>query len=175
MSIMKSEWHVSLDNDIATRLRDTVNLDTNIAIRSEKTLRFPSDRTKNPVYPAWNRICALMDRIEDIAAHINEMSIERPQHARCAFSFLDLLNHSAVLIDCIYEIARIFDVNMSQYENSCEIFKQDGSDGKGSDKKYFEYLRSICSVHPFETNRHKQFQGSEFECCPYAYSYLRRA
>lgn len=110
-----------------------------------------------------------MDRIEDIAEHINDMTISQGSHKRCTFDFLDLLNHAAVLIDCIYEIARLFDVKMSGYEDSHDVFNQTGNDGTATDKMYFEYLRSICSVHPFETNRHPKFQESAFECCPYVY------
>jgi hypothetical protein len=32
---------------------------------------------------------------------------------------------------------------------------------------YFEYLRSLCSVHPVETSRHKRYQANDFECSPF--------
>lgn len=46
-------------------------------------------------------------------------------------------------------------------------FNQLGSDGEGTDENYFEYLRSLCSVHPVETSHHKRYQANDFECSPY--------
>lgn len=161
---MKNTWRIYLDPCVATRLRNTVNLDSNISIQSHKTLK---GKFSTREYPSWGRICVTMDRIQDLASHINQMEITQDSDSRTAFAFLDLLNHSSVLLDCIYEIARLYNVDMQALEDSCEVFHMLGNDGLGTDKKYFEYLRSLCSVHPFQTDRHKQYQDSEFECCPY--------
>ncbi len=155
--------HVFLNPNSATNLRNTINEDVDFSYKHVK-----ERNKKNPkLYPAWNRICALMDRIQDTAEHINHIQFQDEIENRSAFSFLDFMNHSSVLIDCIYEIARIYEIDMSQYEDSCDIFHNPGKDNGGSDKKYFEYLRSLCSVHPINTDRHKSYQDGDYECCPF--------
>ena len=161
---MKNAWKINLDPCVATRLRNTVNSDSNISIQGQKTLK---GKNTTREYPSWNRVCVTMDRIEDLAYHINQMKITKDSDSRTAFAFLDLLNHASVLLDCIYEIARLYSVDMKTLKDSSEVFHMLGSDGRGTDKGYFEYLRSLCSVHPFQTDRHPQYQDSEFECCPY--------
>ena len=154
----KQEWRLHLDEGIALRLRDAVNEDTPSIRNTQKPLK----KKNSKVYPVWNRTCALLDRIEDIVAHINGIVVQKDPYERTAFSFLDLLNHSAVLVDCVYEIARIFEIDTTDYEQSTEIFRENGTD-----KKYFEYLRSLCSLHPIETSHHREFQTGDFECCPF--------
>lgn len=162
---MNEKWKIELDLTVGRRLRNAVNSDVNLSVRHKQTLK--GNKASSEKKGAWNRICAIMDRIDAIAEHINSMQIIRERNTRCAFEFLDLLNHSAVLVDCVYEIARLYNVNMDSYSNSSEVFHQLGTEGKGTDRKYYEYLRSVCAMHPFQTDRHKQFQGSDFECCPY--------
>ena len=154
----------SLDPTVGARLRRAVNDDVNISISREQTLR---QKKSNEPYPAWNRICALMDRIQDTAEYLSTADIKPHDERRGAFGFLNFMNHACVLLDCINEIARLYDVDLSLYNNSCEVFHNAGRDGTGSDKKYFEYLRSLCSVHPIETSRHPAYQDTDFESCPY--------
>ena len=157
----KSTIHLSPEESVM--LRRAVNDDVDISINHQKE----RTRGNKQLYPAWNRICALMDRIQDTAEHINNIELHNEKENRSAFSFMDLMNYGSVLIDCIYEIARIYEVDLSKYEQSSDVFHNTGKDNKGSDKKYFEYLRSLCSVHPFDTSRHSSYQDTDFECCPY--------
>ena len=157
-------YKVILDDHIGVKLRRTINDEVDFSIRHERTRANKRDQR---VYPAWNRICALMDRIQDTAEHINNIELHNEKENRSAFSFLDLMNYGSVLKDCIYEIARIYDIDMGPYKQSSSIFHMTGSDGEGSDKEYFEYLRSLCSIHPFDTGNHKRYQENNFECCPY--------
>lgn len=156
---------VYLDPDLGANLRQTVNEDIDFSYKHSTEI----SKGNHKICPAWNRICALMDRIQDTAEHINNIRLHDEDEDRSAFSFLDLMNHASVLIDCIYEIARIYAIDMSQYETSDGIFHNQGNDNKGSDKLYFEYLRSLCSVHPINTDRHKRYQDGDYECCPYVY------
>lgn len=163
MSGNKAEvYTVSLDLDLARKLRTTVNDRVNISIKKEQTLK--NKPTK--LYPAWNRICAIMDRIEDTAYYLNDLVVSSSEDKRNAFSFFHLLNYSSVLLDCINEMARIYDIDMSEFNKSSDYFNQTGSDGQGSDEKYFEFLRSICSVHPVDTTRHKRYANSDYICSP---------
>lgn len=156
---------VYLDPQIAINLRQTVNEDAEFSYRHMKEI----SHANHKMSPAWQRICTLMDRIQDTAEHINGIQLHDIREKRIAFSFLDLMNHSSVLIDCVYEIARIYEIDMAIREKSTEIFHKPGKDDNGSDKEYFEYLRSLCSVHPINTARHKRYQDGEYECCPYVY------
>lgn len=62
---------VFLDDRIGEKLRRTVNDDVDFSIRHQRT-RANHDPH---LYPAWNRICALMDRIQDTAEHINNIEL----------------------------------------------------------------------------------------------------
>ena len=45
--------------------------------------------------------------------------------------------------------------------------KKDNKIAKVGDSNYFEYIRSLSSVHPGKTDRHKEFQFANFEVSPY--------
>lgn len=121
-------------------------------------------------YYAWNRTCAAMDRLEDTLGYINEIELGKCERNRTAFDFYDFINNAYIVIDCIKTIGKIFRVNdrlIEEIEKSETVF---GSIfGKGScDQKYFEYVRSLCCVHPLCTNHQKEFlNGNKFFCCPY--------
>ena len=156
------DYSIRLNPETSDKLRRTINDDVDISMRHQQTRA-----NCGHLYPAWNRICALMDRIQDTAEHINNLELHNEKENRSAFSFLDLMNYGSVLKDCIFEMARIYEVNIDEYKRSSAVFHQTGNDGQGSDKQYFEYLRSLCSVHPIDTGKHKRYQETEFECCPY--------
>lgn len=160
---------VNLDLEIASNLRCVINEDRDFSYNHKSCKKNEAKKENPKLYPAWGRICALMDRIQDTAEHINDIKLHDEDEDRSAFSFTDLMNYSSVLMDCIYEIARIYEIDMIQYELSNAIFHKPGKNNRGSDKKYFEYLRSLCSVHPISTDRHPEYQDGEYECCPYVY------
>ena len=159
---------VILDPNVAVNLRRSVTDDVDFSY-NHKSNKYDGKSKKSKLYPAWDRICALMDRIQDTADHINNIQLYDGDEGRSAFSFMDLMNYSAVLIECIYEIARVYGIDMDQYKKTNVVFNNSGRDGKGSDKEYFEYLRSLCSVHPNNTDRHGRYQDGDYECCPYVY------
>ena len=159
---MDKKYKADLDPDIASSLRRVVNDDVNISLKASKAVKYG----KKP-FPSWNRICVIMDRIEDTADHLNNLVLTPRDDNRCAFDFLDLINHASVLTECIYEMARLYDIDMAEYESSCEVFHQPGFDRKGSDTQYMKYLRSLCSAHPIETKQHRSYLTGSFECCPF--------
>ena len=118
-------------------------------------------------YRAWHKICAIMDRLDDTVEYLNTLELNTGKYKRSAFDFFDFMNNASVVIDCVKELSKIFEVSDSEIKNSTNIFNKVGSDGNGTDEKYFEYLRSLCSVHPVETSRHKRYQDNDFECSPY--------
>lgn len=153
---MKGVFQINLDTDILSKLRNTINNHQNISYNK-----------KYRKYRAWDKICAIMDRLDDTVYFLNELKLNTGKYRRSAFDFYDFMNNAAVIVDCIKELVKIFNVNDDKIKKSTEIFNQLGSDGKGTDEKYFEYLRSLCSVHPIETSRHKRYQDNDFECSPY--------
>lgn len=121
-------------------------------------------------YPAWNRTCAAMDRLEDTLAYLNSIELGKDKEARSAFDFYDFINNAYIVIDCIKTIGKIFRVDNSLIENietSTDVFGTRLSE-KSTDQKYFEYIRALCSVHPLCTNHQKEFlNGNQFHCCPF--------
>ena len=149
-------FQINIDTSVLRRLRDKVNENQNISYNKQYKK-----------YRAWDKICAIMDRLDDTVDYLNQLKLNTGKYRRSAFDFYDFMNNSAVVCDCIKELAQIFDVDDEEIRTSSEIFNQTGTDGKGTDSNYFKYLRSLCSVHPIETSRHKRYQDNEFECSPY--------
>ena len=149
-------FQINIDTSVLRRLRDKVNKNQNISYNKQYKK-----------YRAWDKFCAIMDRLDDTVDYLNQLKLNTGKYRRSAFDFYDFMNNSAVVCDCIKELAQIFDVDDEEIRTSSEIFNQTGTDGKGTDSNYFKYLRSLCSVHPIETSRHKRYQDNEFECSPY--------
>lgn len=146
----------SFKNEIVNKLRTVIN--ENIHLTSNMQVRVGNNKRVK----AWDKICAILDRLQDTLNHINSMKLNTGKYA---FDFMDFMNHSGVVVECVSELAKVFEVELKI--SSKEIFNQVGSDGKGNDYYYFQYLRSLCSVHPVETSRHKSYQANKFECSPY--------
>lgn len=154
--MVKDVFQINLDADILDILRDKVNEQQDISYNK-----------KYGKHRAWDRICAIMDRLDDTVYFLNGLKLNTGKYKKSAFDFYDFMNNASVVLDCIKELGKIFNVPDDKIKNSTEIFNQLGSDGKGTDEKYFEYLRSLCSVHPIETSRHIRYQANDFECSPY--------
>lgn len=153
---MKNTFKINLDTTILYRLRNKINEQNNISY--------------NKIYGkfrAWDKICAIMDRLDDTVDFLNELKLNTGRYERSAFDFYEFMNNSSVIVDCIKELAKIFNVSDDKIKKSTNIFNRLGKDNKGTDEKYFEYLRSLCSVHPVETSRHKRYQDNDFECSPF--------
>lgn len=152
----KEAFQICLDSTIIEILRDKVNEQQNITINK-----------KDGEQRAWDKICAIMDRLDDTVDYLNRIKLNTGRYSRSAFDFYDFLNNASVVVDCIKQLAKLFDVPDDKIKLSTNIFNQLGKDGQGTDERYFEYIRSLCSVHPIETSRHKRYQDNKFECSPY--------
>ncbi len=122
------------------------------------------------LYSAWDRTCAAMDRLDDTISYLNHIELGKDRDSRSAFDFYDFINNAYIIIECIKTIGRIFRIKDEQFkyiEKSSSIFgKQLGE--ASTDGSYFEYIRSLCSVHPLCTNRQSEFlNDSKFHCCPF--------
>lgn len=149
-------FKIELDTEILRKLRNKINEQKNISYNK-----------MYKKYRAWDKICAIMNRLDDTVEYLNTIELNTGKYKRSAFDFFDFMNNASVVIDCVKELSKIFEVSDSEIKNSTNIFNKVGSDGNGTDEKYFEYLRSLCSVHPVETSRHKRYQDNDFECSPY--------
>lgn len=159
---------IQLDIQLNKKLRDKVNEINNFSVDKIARFQFPSDKKGNKQEScAFNCICAALDRIDDLVEHCNDLDLTPSKEG--VFALYDLFNYGQTLIDCITMIGDVYSV---KYDSSNDIssFHQKGVTGNGNDEKYFKYLRSLCSVHPLETNAHREYQGDQPEWCPYIVS-----
>ena len=117
--------------------------------------------------PAWDCICACVHRVRDTVGYLNDQVLGKGEHGS-AFDFINFINNASVVLDSIDMLARIIGVDLSQEDARTDAFNQLGDNGKGTDKRYFEFLRSLCAVHPVETNRFKDvYHTADIVTCPY--------
>ena len=160
-------YKIYLDEDVATRFRKTVNDYINLSINQKYKTKNISETN------AWNTICSIMDRIEDLAFYLNQKELNNGNWRRCAFDFFEFIEQAGVLVGCIDGIFEIYDV---KFEKHNTIFKSKkinsnvkcDKDDCELDDAYFQYIRSLSSVHPSNTTRYKVFQEAVFEVSPYA-------
>lgn len=154
---------IQLNNFLCSKLRNKINEYQNYSIN--KTHSIKNAKTER----GWDKICAIMDRLDDTTLYLNSLDLKKGTGPLPVFDFYNFMNNAATLIDCINFLGEIFDYDFSEIDEKSDIFNQKGNDGSGTDKKYFEYLRSLCSIHPIETSRHKIFQDdfTKIECSPF--------
>lgn len=153
------------NTDYAKELRDAVNA------RQKQSIDYiHTEKQTNGEYRAWARTCAAMDRLEDTLDYLNRLELGKGNNPRTAFDFYDFMNNAYIVIECIKTLGKIFRIDskfIEEIENSKSVFKNKLCDN-ATDQKYFEYIRSLCSVHPLCTNHQKDFLfGSKFHCCPF--------
>lgn len=153
---------LTLDASLSFELRRKFN--ERLTFSRAKTAKFKCPNGKDVKQSAFNAVCAVLDRIDSLVVHC--CSLEINSSTSGIFAFYDLLNYGQTLIDCIELIAQIYDYK-GNVGTSCSHFKNSGNNNQGTDEKYFKYLRSLCTVHPVETNHHKEYQGDQPEWCPY--------
>lgn len=146
-------------------LRDAINEDRHLSIEKQSTLK---NNKSNVPYYAWDRICAILDRLDDTVDYLNKMELGHCRSPRSAFDFYEFLNCVYTVIDGIKTLGLIFDYSCKDLEDSNEIF-QNPIISTGNDGLFFEYIRSLCSVHPFCTNypKYPYLDGAKLHCCPY--------
>lgn len=156
-------YKFNFDTKKAIDLRNSINDRVKYSIEREAT-----DKEFKGSYRVWNRLCATMDRLEDTLAHINNLELGNIHNGAAAFDFYEFINCSYVVIECIKTVVQAFGLDVKSIENiekSNEVFGTKYGEN-GSDSRFFEYVRSLCSVHPLCTNRQKEYlNGSAFHCC----------
>lgn len=155
---------LSLDMNLARELRRKFNeRDTFSFHKSASLSKAPQSQAHQN---AFNAVCAVLNRIDSLTAHCCSLEMDLPDADDSVFAFCDLLNYGQTLIDCVEYIAKIYDCKLDN-STDCSCFSQPRENGKGSDEKYFKYLRSLCAVHPINTNRYRtEYQSGVLEWCP---------
>ena len=126
---------------------------------------FAKKRYRN--VPAWDCICACVSRIRDTVTYLNDQELGSMRYGS-AFDFINFISNAAVMLDCVDMLAKITGVDLSEEDARTEDFHQLGNNGKGSDKKYFEFLRALCAVHPMKTSHFKgMYQEADIVTCPH--------
>lgn len=149
------------NTELPRKLRHTINDKQNLSIKKEAG-------KKNKIYPAWDRICVIMDRLDDTIRHLNTLELGNNKF-ETAFDFYEFISCAAVVIDCIRFMGNIFHIDthlVGKIENTQDVFGNEYGQN-GNDRKFFEYIRSLCVTHPTYTSRHIEYQnGNLFHCCP---------
>lgn len=158
-------YKFNFNTQYAVDLRDAVNDRPKQSIDNEH-----DEKQTKGAYCAWERTCAAMDRLQDTIRYLNSIELGKNEDFYSAFDFYDFINNAYVVIDCIKTLGSIFriDINLiKEIEDSTSVFGTRLSE-KSTDQKYFEYIRSLCSVHPLCTNHQAMFlSGSKFHCCSF--------
>lgn len=159
-------YKINLNPDIAIHFRNTINDYINLSMKH--VYMHKNKKIEN----SWNSICSIMDRIDDLVYYLNQKELNNGTWNRCAFDFFEFIQQAGVLISCIDDAFKIYNVKQ---KNHNVIFKskkinpkiQTSKDDCELDDDYFQYIRSLSSVHPSSTDRHRVFQEADFEVSPY--------
>jgi len=158
-------YNIYLKPEVSTNFRNTINEYINFSI---KHVYIKDKKSTN----AWNTLCCIMDRIDDLVVYLNQKKLNTGEWKGCAFDFFEFIEQAGVLISCIDDA---FEIYSFQFPKHNVIFKSKKINKKIKNNKtdyelddnYFQYIRSLSSVHPSDTSRHKIFQEADFEVSPY--------
>ena len=159
-------YQIHLDPDLVEQFNESLDAEEHISGQ----LSFTGEYFKKKKYRglnAWDCICSCVNRIRDTVDYLNDQVLGQELKYRSAFDFVNFINNAAVVIDSVDMLANILGVDLLEEDSRTAAFNQVGKDGKGSDKKYFEFIRSLCAVHPVETDRHARYQNSKVVSCPF--------
>lgn len=160
-------YKIDLNPEVAVNFRNTINEYLNFSIVHEY-----KHKRINKLENSWNSICSIMDRIDDLVIYLNQKTLNDGTWKRCAFDFFEFIEQAGVLIGCIEDAFKIY--NMS-FKNHNTIFRSKKinpniitkKDVCKLDDSYFMYIRSLSTVHPSDTSHHREFQEADFEVSPY--------
>lgn len=147
-------------------LRDAVNKKVNVSLNIEHD-------KKSMKYMAWLQVCAIMDRLDDTVGYLNTMELGHDRKSRSAFDFYEFVNNAYIVINCIQKIAQIYRIDNSKIKNieSKQDVFGDVMNVGGNDSKFFSYIRSLCAVHPVETDHQSHpylsKRSAALHVCPY--------
>lgn len=118
--------------------------------------RHPSNSIK------WNSYIGILERINDTIKFLNTVNFGTEVYETHAFDFYTLILHSDVIVKSIKKIADKMKLDISKIINSDDCFgevryhHENGSEvlkGQGNDMDFWNYLRSVSTIHPSDTTR----------------------
>lgn len=159
-------YQIVLNPNVMVKFRNTVNYYINFSIK--QTYKQDKKTETN----AWNTICSIMDRLDSLVDYLNKKQLDTGMWKNCAFDFFEFIEQAGVLVECIDEAFKIYECTSQTHHN---IFKSKKINSnvpidktiEELDNDYFQYIRSLSTIHPSKTNRHKIFQNAKFEVSPY--------
>ena len=158
-------FRIHLDPDLIEKFDDSLGRHEHIS-EQISFVEKAFEKKKYRGVPAWDCVCTCVHRIRDGVAYLNKQELGRME-CGSAFDFINFINNASVVLDCIQMLADILGVDLNEENSRSAVFNMVGRDGKGTDKEYYEFLRSLCAVHPAETDRHRRYQGADMVSCPY--------
>lgn len=151
--------------DKITDIWVTLNEETALSNNKEITVRVKVKKTIDKKFPARNRIACALEQIENVLKYLNDYELQPEHNHRNAFGFIEFLNCEYVVVHSIDSLAKIFDVSIDDIVKQRDCFREFAY-GNGNDKEVFEYIRSLCAVHPTDTSMHPTVhKAGEFDCC----------
>lgn len=164
----------NFDTTKVNAIRLTLEERSAFITKTQKTVRVKTannGKKKTATIPAFDTIYVALIRIEDTLLYINTLELGKKREGqRSAFDFFDFLNNMYVVVHCIRALAMVFNLadKVEEIEKSIECFGQKGFDDKGCDHDFFEYVRSLASVHPTDTTMHPAYHGAgKIHCSPF--------
>ena len=134
-------FQIHLDPDLIEEFNASLNAHEHIS-EQISFVEKAFEKKKYRGVPAWDCICVCVHRIRDTVGYLNDQVLGKMEHGS-AFDFINFMNNASVVLDSIDMLAKIIGVDLSQEDGRVAAFNQTGTDGKGTDKKYFEFLRSL--------------------------------
>lgn len=162
-------YKFNFDIELVEKLREVVNDKLDFTFKAE---HIPNDLRLSESFLSWNRICAILDRLEDTINYLNSIELGHCQIKRSAFDFYDFINNACIIVDCIeimsFHIFKLDDEELKSIKSSNDVFGCK-MDIDATDYKFFKYIRTLCSIHPISTSglRHPYLKDSKFHVCPF--------
>lgn len=119
----------------------------------------------------WNQYCAILYRIDETIDYLNTLKLATKKYQRHAFDLYAFISQADVIVQAVRLLGKTFKMEekMGKITGSTSCFGNarfyTGFDNyfsiktKGNDGKFWEYLRSITTIHPNETSKSNFLQS----------------
>ena len=121
-------------------------------------------------YQYYNATVASIIRISETSVYLENYKFKKNNEFRQAFDFYEFINGISIVFECVNEIFKIYDLNLSdEYgKRKLKVFKLSNKT-KQNDITFFKFIRSASSVHPTDTTRYyEKINRNKIEVFPYA-------
>lgn len=165
---MTFKGHVyTFDAEKVTNIWHTINEERALCNNKQikVLIKIPSGRTKQHSFVAKIKVFCALERISDYLEYFNHYVLVPDYERHNAFNFIEVLNCAYVITHCVQELAKTYAVDYRRITNVKDCFAY-FQYGDGNDGDVFEYIRSLCAVHPAETSLQSAVHGFEnFNSC----------